>query len=301
MPIWALTAIGYATGRSGVLGVGAADVLGRFVFYVAMPAALLDTLTRQPLSGPAGQGIAAFATATVLIGAAGFCAARWIFHRPLAEQTVAAMASGYVNAGNLGIPVAVQVLGNASFIAVVLLIQTTILTPVILGTLDLAQSEHPAGRWRRLLTIPLRSPVMLACLAGVVLGAVGVHMTKLLGDVVTLLGAAAVPSALIALGLSLVRADAADPEPRRTTEIALAVLLKSCVQPVLCFLLARFVFGLTGPDLLAAVLCAALPTAQNTFVFARAYAVDGGLARDVIVASTALSMVTLTVAAALLQ
>ena len=55
VPIWALTAVGWLAGRSRVLGAGAVDVLGRFVFYVAMPAALLDTLTRQPISGPAGR------------------------------------------------------------------------------------------------------------------------------------------------------------------------------------------------------------------------------------------------------
>ncbi|WP_432836282.1 AEC family transporter [Dactylosporangium sp. CA-092794] len=301
VPIWALTAVGYLTGRTRVLGPAAVDVLGAFVFYVAMPAALLDTLTRQPLGGPAGRAVAAFATATLIIGAVGFCAARWVFRRSLAEQTVAAMASAYVNAGNLGIPVAVRVLGDASFIAVVLLIQTTILTPIILGTLDIAQSEHSAGRWRRLLTVPLRSPVMLACLAGVILGAAGVHLPSLMGDTVALLGDAAVPSALIALGLSLVPRGPADGEPRRPAEVALSVLLKSCVQPALCFALGRFVFGLSGPALLAVVLCSALPTAQNTFVYGRAYGVDGTFARDVIVASTALSMATLSITAALLR
>ncbi|GAA0722245.1 AEC family transporter [Dactylosporangium roseum] len=301
VPIWALTAIGFLVGRTRVLGTGAVDVLGRFVFYVAMPAALLDRLTREPISGPAGRGIAAFVVATMLMGAVGFAAARWVFRRPLAEQTVAAMAAGYVNAGNLGIPVAVQVIGNASFIAVVLLVQTTILTPVILGALDFARAEHPSGRWRRLLTVPLRSPVLLACLGGVILGAAGVRLPGLLADVVSLLGAAAVPSALVALGLSLVRAEAADAEPRRPAEVALAVLLKSCVQPVVCFLVARFAFGLTGVDLLAAVLCSALPTAQNTFVYARTYGVDGTFARDAVVASTAVSMATLTVAATLLR
>lgn len=300
VPIWALTAIGYVVGRTGVLGPAAVDVLGRFVFYVAMPAALLGTLTRQPIGGPAGRAVAAFAVATVLVGAAGFCAARRLFRRPLAEQTIGAMAAGYVNAGNLGIPVAVRVLGDASFIAVVLLIQTSILTPVILGTLDIARSEHAAGRWRRLLTVPLRSPVMLACLAGVLLGAAHVHLPRLAGDVVALLGDAAVPSALVALGLSLVPHGPAGGERRNLAEVALSVLLKSCAQPALCFVLGRFVLGLTGPALLAAVLCAALPTAQNTFVYARAYGVDGAFARDVIVATTAVSMVTLTVAATLL-
>lgn len=39
-PIWTLTAIGYAVGRSGLLGDRAEPVLGRFVFHVAMPSAL---------------------------------------------------------------------------------------------------------------------------------------------------------------------------------------------------------------------------------------------------------------------
>lgn len=301
VPIWALTVVGYVAGRTGVLGFAAVDVLGRFVFYVAMPAALLDTLSRQPITGLAGEGVAAFVGATVVVGAVGFGVARWGFRRPLGEQTIAGMAAGYVNAGNLGIPVAVQVLGDASFIAVVLLIQTTILTPVILGTLDLARHEHPQGRWRRLATVPLRSPVMLACLAGVGLGLAGVELPRLLAGVVALLGDAAVPSALVALGLSLVRTDADGQQvPGRPGEVALSVLLKSCAQPVVCFLLARFAFGLHGAALFAAVLCAALPTAQNTFVFARAYGVDGRFPRDAVVASTAVSMVTLTIVAALL-
>ncbi|MFF5226702.1 AEC family transporter [Dactylosporangium sp. NPDC000521] len=304
VPIWALTAVGYVAGRTGVLGLGAVDVLGRFVFYVAMPAALLDTLSRRPIAGFAGEGVAAFVGATVVVGAVGFGVARWGFRRSLGEQTIAGMAAGYVNAGNLGIPVAVQVLGDASFIAVVLLIQTTILTPVILGTLDLARVgkvERAAGRaWRRLVTVPLRSPVMLACVAGVLLGAAGLELPPLLARVAGLLGDAAVPSALVALGLSLVRGNDPGQVPARPVEVALSVVLKSCVQPFVCFLLAGYVFGLHGAGLFAAVLCAALPTAQNTFVFARAYGVDGRFPRDAVVASTAVSMVTLTVVAVLL-
>ncbi|GAA2381006.1 AEC family transporter [Dactylosporangium salmoneum] len=301
VPIWALTGVGYLAGRTRVLGPAAVDVLGRFVFYVAMPAALLDTLTRQPVGGTAARSVAAFAAATVLIGGAGFAAARWVFRRPLEEQAIAGMASGYVNAANLGVPVAVRVTGDASLIAVVLLIQTAILTPIILATLDVATAEDPAGRWRRLLTVPLRSPVMLSCVTGVLLGASGPHLPRLVADAVALLGRAAVPTALVALGLSLVPRELPGGEPRRPAEVVLSVLLKSVVQPAVCWVLAGPVLGLHGAALLGAVLCAALPTAQNTFVFARAYDVDGTFARDVIVASTALSMATLTIAATLLR
>jgi len=202
----------------------------------------------------------------------------------------------------LGIPVAVQVIGNASFVAVVLLLQTAIITPVILGALDVAQNTgEDKGRWRRLLTLPIRSPILIACVLGVILGAFGVRLPGLLDNILALLGAAAVPTALVALGLSLVSAGPTDGEPPRPKEVALSVALKVLAQPALTFLLARFVFGLTGLGLLTVVICAALPAAQNTFVYARAYGVDGRFPRDCIVASTALSMITLTVAAVTLR
>jgi predicted permease len=225
------------------------------------------------------------------------------------------MAAGYVNAANLGIPVAVQVLGNASFLAFVLLLQTLIVTPIILGTLDLATRADGDGRWRRLLTLPLRSPVLLACALGVSLGAAGVRLPGLLDSIVALLGAAAVPTALVALGLSLVGGEQGGRRPERglrrpsppiwrgsagahrPRQVAASVALKVLVQPGFTFVVGRFLFGLHGADLLAVVICAGLPTAQNTFVFARAYDVDGRFLRDCIVASTALSMVTLTLAA----
>jgi malonate transporter and related proteins len=301
-PIWALTAVGYVVGRTRVLGRHqAVDVLGRFVFFVAMPAALLSMLTRHPLTGLAGRGLAAFAVGTVVAGGAGFAASRWIFRRPLGEQAIGGMAAGYVNAANLGIPVAVQVIGNASFLAVVLLLQTAVITPIILGTLDAAQNDDSTGRWRRLITLPVRSPILIACVLGVVLGLLGVHLPKLPDGILALLGAAAVPTALIALGLSLVPGEPTQGEPPRRREVAVAVALKVLAQPVVTFLVAVYALGLHGVGLLTVVICAGLPAAQNTFVYARAYGVDGRFARDCIVASTALSMLTLTVAAGLLQ
>jgi malonate transporter and related proteins len=299
-PIWALTAVGFLAGRTRVLGGAAVDVLGRFVFYVAMPAALLSMLVRHPLTGFAGKGFVAFAAGTFAIGGLGFALSRWVFRRPLGDQAISGMAAGYVNAANLGIPVAVQVLGNASFLAIVLLLQTLIITPIILGTLDTARRTDHRGRWLRLVTLPFRSTILLACALGVVLGATGVHLPHVIDGIVALLGAAAVPTALVALGLSLVGFGSDQNEPARPAEVAVTVALKVVAQPLLTFGLAHFALGLRGPELAAVVISSALPCAQNTFVYARAYGVDGRFPRDCIVGSTAVSMVTLTVAAALL-
>jgi len=136
VPIWALTAVGYLVGRSGLLGEEAESVLGRFVFHVAMPAALFTMIARAPLSGFANTSMIAFAAGTVLVCALGFTAGRRFFRRRLGDQAISGMAAGYVNSANLGIPVAMQVLGDASFLAQVLLFQVLLVSPVILMLLD---------------------------------------------------------------------------------------------------------------------------------------------------------------------
>ncbi|MEV8523856.1 AEC family transporter [Streptomyces sp. NPDC052000] len=65
-------------------------------------------------------------------------------------------------------------------------------------------------------------------------------------------------------------------------------------------MLGRWVFGLGGHELFAVVLCAALPTAQNAFIFAAEYRLDTELPRDTVLLTTLLSMVSLSLIAVLL-
>ncbi|HEV7899265.1 MAG TPA: AEC family transporter, partial [Planosporangium sp.] len=63
-------------------------------------------------------------------------------------------------------------------------------------------------------------------------------------------------------------------------------------QPLLAYL-----FGLLAQlrpaELLALVVCAALPTAQNAYIFAREYGQADSVARGTVIASTGLSILTL--------
>jgi predicted permease len=78
------------------------------------------------------------------------------------------------------------------------------------------------------------------------------------------------------------------------------VLLKIVFQPAVAYLAGRFVFHLAAHDLLAVVLCAALPTAQNVFIYAREYELSTELPRDAVVFSTLISMGTLWLVVSLL-
>ena len=70
----------------------------------------------------------------------------WRWRTRPAELATGALASSYVNAGNLGVPIAVYVLGDASYVAPVLLFQVLVLAPVGLTVLAGSRAEsHPVA------------------------------------------------------------------------------------------------------------------------------------------------------------
>ncbi|MGF1428427.1 AEC family transporter [Kitasatospora sp. LaBMicrA B282] len=297
VPIWALTAVGYLVSRTGLLGDQAELVLGRFVFHVAMPAALFMMLAKAPLGSFANPSMLAFAAGTLVASLLGWGGARWLFGRGPADRAISGMAAGYVNSANLGIPVAVQVLGDASFVGPVLLFQVLLVTPVILGALDAGSSgradDTRAARLGRLLRLPLRNPIILASALGACCSAIGWHPPAALGQSCQLLGNAGVPTALVTLGMSLHGRPAAAGSALRA-EVGLAVVSKNLVQPLVAFAVGSLLLHLTAHQLLAVVLCSALPTAQNVFIYARQYGLNTALPRDSVLWSTLLSMVTLS-------
>ncbi|MFC8447548.1 AEC family transporter [Kitasatospora sp. NPDC057223] len=308
VPIWALTAVGYLAARTGLLGEQAEDVLGLLVFRLAMPAALFGLTARTPLGAFADASLLAFAAGTVLAMLLGLAVSRWAFGRRPAEQAIGAMAAGYVNAANLGIPVAVQVLGDATFIAPVLLFQVLLVTPVVLTVLEGGEAGGRPGRAAgtragRLLLLPLRSPVILGAGLGSLVSATGLPLPQAVRHSCELLGGAGVPTALLVLGMSLhVRPAGAGAGvdvgggagAGRPVEIGASVVIKTLVQPLAAFAVGVLALHLTDRQLLAVVVCSALPTAQNVFIYARQYELSTVLARKSVLYSTLLSMLTLS-------
>jgi malonate transporter and related proteins len=301
-PIWILTAAGYLARRNGLLGDTAASVLGRFVFHLAMPAALFLTLDVTPLSRFGVRPLLAFGASTAVAVAVGWYGARRWFGRKPGEQPIWGMSAGYVNSANLGIPIAKQILGNISFLAEVVLLQVLIVTPIILTALD----RHGDGgrvKFRRIATLPVRNPVILGSALGVVCSAAGLRPPSVLAQPLGLLSASAVPVALIALGASLHNPESVRREERRFNvgylEISAVTALKLFAQPAIA-LCVGLLLHLSHLDLLAVVICAGLPTAQNTFIFAQEYGAAEALASRAVIVTTTFSLLTLAAAAALL-
>jgi malonate transporter len=290
-------AVGYVIGRQGHLGEHGREVLTKLAFHVASPALLFTTLAKADLSVifssrllVTAMSTAAAAGVFVAVGAA----RGW----GVGRTTIGALCSSYVNSGNLGIPIAVYVLGDASLVAPVLLFQIIAVTPIALTILDLSGKGEKGPLWLRLLT-PLRNPIAVGSLAGVAVAASGVRVPDPVMDPVTLIGNMSVPAVLLAFGISL----CGSTMPGRGADrgpVFLSVALKAVGQPVAAWALAAGVFGLRGHQLLDVVVTSALPAAQNLYTYASRYRVAEGLARDSILLSTVLSVPVLVVVAALL-
>ncbi|RMB76778.1 AEC family transporter [Rhodococcus sp. SBT000017] len=287
--IFVVIALGYLLAHLKVLGEHGQFVLSRLVFFVATPALLFVTLANSDLSVILSPVLAVAGSTALLVGAIYFVIAKLALKRTVPDATVGALASSYVNAANLGIPIAVFVLGDANFVAPLLLFQIMIYTPIAVTILDISTKVDKVSLLETV-TTPFRNPIVLAGAAGLVLSITGFELPEALMQPFELVGNASVPGALLAFGLSLYGARVLQKgmSPRR--DVALATVFKMALQPLLGYLMAKFVFGLEGHDLFAIVVVSALPTAQNVFVFASRYQRGVVLARDTAFVTTLVSI-----------
>jgi len=282
--IGVVIAVGYIAARCGLGGEPTVSALTKTAFFITNPVLLFTVVLESDITTVFSAYvplalITAAATALLYV-----LASRLWFRRPLAETTIGAMASSYVNANNIGIPITLYALGDATPVAPVLLVQLLLIAPLVLTVLDLSA----AGRFspRLLLTQPFRNPMIIAVLLGVVLAAFDVELPDPVMAPLTLLGGGAVPVVLLAFGMSL-RGTKMVRSGGHTAEILTATALKSAVMPAVAFVVGRFLFNLDQHMLLGVVLMAALPPAQNVFLFASKYGTGVAVARESILMSTA--------------
>lgn len=289
--------VGYLLARSGVLGSGAPYALGRLTFLVLSPCLLFVILAGADVRTLFSALLPVSAlTAIVMFAVYALCAAL-LLRRGLGETVVGAFSSGYVNANNIGIPLSLYILGDAAYSAPVVLFQLLVFMPVTLALLDAATAG--ARSWRRIAAQTLRNPMLWGAALGVTVALTGVELPPIVLDPLTLLADAGIPIMLIAYGMSLHGQRVLTAVGRRA-DVLLASALKLILMPVVAWLLAT-ALALPAEQVRIVVVLAALPTAQNAFLFAQRYRIGEIIARDTIFVTTVGCLPVLFVAAALLQ
>ena len=296
--IFTVIALGALLAHLRVLELSSQVLLSRLAFFVASPALMVTVLEDTDVREVFSPNLAATAVGVVVAVTAYVVLARLLFARDLGGTVIGALSATYVNAGNLGLPIAAYVLGDVALVAPTLLLQLLVLQPVALAVLDHATTPGRVSV-RRVLSQPFRTPLTVASLIGLALAVTGTRLPRVVEDPLALVGAMAVPAMLLAYGVSL----RLGPKPGADAsagELAWIVVVKLLLQPVVAYLAARFVFGLEGDALLAVTVLSALPTAQNIFVHATRYDRGVVLARDAIFLTTFLAVPAMLVITALL-
>jgi malonate transporter len=287
---------GYLVGRTNLLGPAAGRVLGRLAFFVLSPCLLFTVLAEADVHALFSSLLvtSAIAAAVSALLFAGIALLAW--RRTLPEVVVGSLASGYVNANNIGIPVAVYVLGDPAYSAPVILFQLIVFAPIALTLLDISTSGHVSVS--RILLQPIRNPLIIGSALGLVLALTGIQLPDPVMKPFELIGAAAVPVMLINFGMSLHGQRPLRPGTGRR-DILLATALKLIVMPLVAALVGTLL-GLTGPSLAAVVVLGALPSAQNVFNYAQRYERGLVIARDTVLLTTVGSVPVLLLIALLL-
>jgi len=280
------------------LDLSAQYLLTRLAFFVASPALMVGTIAKADVQTVLSHNLIASLAGVLVAAVAYVLPARLLWRRGNGDTTIGALSSAYVNAGNLGIPVASYVLGNAAYVAPTLLLQLLVLQPIALAVLD-ADAHHGRLRVAQLALRPFKNPLTVGSLVGLLLALTGWRLPDFVGNPVTLVGDMAVPMMLIAYGIAL-RLGPGLGAAGSVAELATTSSLKLLVQPLVAFVVANLVLGVEGHALLAIVVTSALPTAQNIFVHATRYDRAINLARDTILITTVGSVPVILTAAWLL-
>jgi malonate transporter len=286
--------LGFLLAQLRVLDATALGVLTRVAFYVASPALMITVLGSTEVDRLLSANLVASLGSVLVAATIAVLVTRLLWRREAGDTVIATFCSAYVNAGNLGLPIAAYALGDAAFIAPMLLAQMLVLQPTGLAVLDAITYVPSPGIARgRLLLIrlsqPFRNPLAVGSLIGLALALSGFKLPVIINAPLTVVGGIAVPSMLLAYGISLrlgPRPGAGEPP----IQIATLVSIKLVVQPIVAYLIGAYALGLVGRDLLAVTVIGALPTAQNVFTFAMRYDRGVILARDTIFVATLLSV-----------
>ena len=292
LPFFAVIGLGYVAGRTRFFSAEATAYLTKFVFYFALSAMLFGFAANLSLA-------AVFTWAFVwayLLGSAtvwAIVAAVALWRGTSREEAVFEAHSGIIgNVGFLGIPMLSLLLGPAAVgpvllvLAVDLIVFSSLLTMLVTG---LRSGRVTSGTFRILADGILRNPMIVSVVLGLIWGATGWTLPLPVNEFLTLLGAAATPCALFAIGASLAGRGA-----ERIEVAAWLSFAKLVLHPAAVAVAALVLFPVEPYAAGVMIAAAALPVAGNVFILAQHYGVAPQRVSTAILISTAVSILTVT-------
>lgn len=297
VPIFALIALGWISGRAQWIGGDSAKGLADFAFTLAIPAMLFRTMVTADLAGVEIERIwLAFYGSAFLVWLIAAVITHFWLGRPPQDGVSISMSAAFGNVVMLGIPLSLITFGPEAAApgAVIVSLHSPILW--IVAALHLAWAERGDGvsltqQVGSVARDVFGNVVIVSIMLGVAWRFTDLGLHPIIDQIIKLLAQAAIPAALVGLGLSLVSFEIKG----QTPTLSLILVLKMIVMPVAAFILAVELLALPPITAGVVILFASMPTGANAYLFAARHNRAVNSASGSIALGTLLSVLSATV------
>jgi predicted permease len=293
-PVFLLIALGWILRARGFPGDAFWPPAERLVYWILFPALLLVTTATSDLTGFRTLPIALALVAAIVVTAALAFTLRGrlgldgpsftsVFQGAIRSNTYVALAGAGALYGEAGL----AAMGIVVFVVVTLV--------NVLAVTVLVSHRGRVMRVRDLLASVARNPLILACVAGFALNALGLGLFELASAMLDILGRAALTLGLLCVGagLDLGRLGRSPPA------VVACTTLKLVVMPLATWGFCRLL-GVEGAIASTAVLFTAAPISASSYVLARQLGGDAPLMAGLITVTTIVAAITMPLVLAVL-
>jgi len=275
VPVFLLIAAGFVFAHWKKINLASVTEI---IVYLGTPSLVFSSLASKPLY--AGDIIVLSAGVLLIFTGVGLLIRLYFFLTGFSSRGFA-LPTLFMNAGNMGIPLALFAFGQEGLQRATLMFVIITFLQYSLGIYIL----NGRGNWTEIFRLPL----IYAAIAGLIVNLAQVKIPELLLQPVVMLGQATIPVMLISLGYRLYQVESLQ------LGHALGGALLRIFGGFAAANIAVNLIGAEGVNRQALLLYGALPAAVINFILTEKYRQDPGLAASIVVLSTLISVLTIPI------
>ena len=297
IPFFAIILCGSLARLRGWFSEESGRTLARFAFFVVLPPFMFIAITSIDVTALFHIGfVLRYELVTITMFFIAGIFATFVIRLTPQQRGLFCLNTAYPNYGYIGVPLAILAFGQQAAAPISLILVCDTITLLVMTTIMShdAATGHLGRALRDTIISMLRNPLLLTVLVGLGFSASGFQLAALPEQFLKMLAGAAAPTALFALGITLV----GQPIRAALTELATISLIKLMIHPALiaaAFLLWPSSQPINPLWIQLAVLFASLPIAANVFALSQFYNVYTGRTATAIMITTICASITVPV------
>ena len=295
IPVFGIILCGYLSGRVRLIDSNGSEAINSFVYWFALPPLIFISVVETRVSEILHLDfIISVSLGVVITGIIAALVGRYLFQNRGSTNALHAMTALFSNTGYMGIPLFISAFGEERVLPAII---ATVLNMLFYGVMSAwvtatnvkATGDSAPNIPKKVFHSLIKNPLVIAPILGIAISSADMVVPSPITNVCRILGAAAAPGALFALGLFLVGQSIRS----SLREVGWMAFLKLFFQPLVTAFLVFYIFDMDGFWATSAILLAALPTGALVFVTAQQNKVFIQRASAAIVVTTLTSVITL--------